>query len=248
MKWENFRYYGTTDPMTRQEAYQCERYLKRNKANIYLMDRYLIDVRALQTPFNLDCFHCLQVHRETCCENGQPYAVEPQQKVRLDDEAEAIVQRYFSAHSRKHACSAGIWDDSRVDGTIGMDQGNCLFYQDVNGVYCCAIHAYAEANTSDVYALKPFSCQLYPIELIRIGERVLVTALTEETAPFSRWGEDYLREFYCSNRERRQRATHIDDSLFRLDDYRPAYQWGKQLLQHEFGESFVELMKQLSLA
>ncbi|MGE5703096.1 MAG: DUF3109 domain-containing protein [Clostridia bacterium] len=242
---DHYRYYGTPDPMPRQEAYLCERYMKQHKAQLYLFDRYLLDLPALLRPFHLDCFNCHRVHRETCCENGQPYAVEQWQQPLLDEVTEQIAQTYLPDSVKQLVCQHGIWENVRRPGTIRLHHGTCLFAQSINGQLCCSIHAHAEGTGRDVYDVKPFSCQLYPLELIQVGSHVLITALTEETASFSRWGFDYLDEFYCANQERRRLATHLDESLFSLEGYRPAYQWGETLLRRAFGDSIADAISKL---
>jgi hypothetical protein len=232
--------------MSDKEAYQCERYVKRHKADLYRLDQYLIDLPALMRPFHLDCNQCHKAHRETCCENGQPYAVAQWQPSILDDAANEIVARYFPQQSKQTVERYGIWDTGNSQGSLQSLHGNCLFFKEINGRSCCAIHAYAEDENQDVYQLKPFSCQLYPLELIEVGESVLITALTEETAVFSRWGFDYLEQFYCASQPRRKLATHLDESLFSVDGYRPAYKWSEFVIRRAFGESVAEKIRTLA--
>jgi hypothetical protein len=236
----NYRYAGTSDPMGEREAYHCERYIRRNRAVLYPAERFLIDVPALLTPFHLDCTHCREVHRETCCENGQPYAVDAWQIPLLEREAPAIMERFLAEGEWERYEQSGIWDRRGSAGTIRLRHGNCLFHTEIDGRPACAIHAYAEQTGGDPYSLKPISCQLYPLDLIDTGEHVLITALTEETAPFSRWGRDYLDRFYCASADRRRQAKHIDPSLFALEGYRPAFQWGIPILRHVLGAAAGE--------
>lgn len=227
-----FRYVGTPDPMTRGESYRCEKYLKRNKAALVEAGDYLVDVPALLTLFHLDCGNCRTVHRETCCEGGQPYALEERQVSLLNRELPAI-DRHFSANKRFPTWSEQrIWDDRQPAGTLRLEHGHCVFFQEINGKYGCAIHAYAEQTNAELYSLKPFSCLLYPLELIDTGEKILLTALTEETAAFSRWGTDYLEQFYCASVKRRRLAAHLDERHFALEGYRPAYEWNLPLLRY----------------
>ncbi|WP_139489526.1 DUF3109 family protein [Brevibacillus dissolubilis] len=242
---EEYRYYGTTDPMPKSEAYRCSKYLKRHKDDILLIGQYLIDTTALMTPCNLDCFHCSSVHRETCCEGGQPYSVDGWQIPLLEQEGPQIIERFFTGSAHRYASQHGIWDREKEAGTPATCSGSCLFYREVDGTRLCAIHAHAIRADKDVYSLKPFSCQLYPIELIQLGSYVLITALTEETAPFSRWGYDYLDSFYCSNLKKRQVATHIDPDRFRVEDYQPAYVWGEEVISRAFGPELYDQLRRL---
>ncbi|MED1783377.1 DUF3109 family protein [Brevibacillus fortis] len=227
-----FRYVGTPDPMSDKEVYHCEKYIKKNKHSLVRAGQYLVDIPALNALFHLDCWNCGAVHRETCCEGGQPYAVEEWQIPIMEGEIPSISAGLQEESERNHWLLHGVWDRNETPGTIRMRHGNCLFYQENNGRYGCAIHAYAEQAGREVEPLKPFSCQLYPIDLIDTEEGILLTAVTKETSSFSRWGTDYLEQFYCASPERRKLATHIDDKLFALDGYRPAYEWNLPLLRY----------------
>jgi hypothetical protein len=242
-----YRYVGTSDPMGEREAYQCDRYLKRHRQRMLVTGHYLIDTEALVTLFHLDCFNCRRVHRETCCD-GQPYAVDTWQIPLLELEARSIAQRYMPERERGRIDQAGIWDQGKPTGTIRLNGNRCLFQTELDGRHGCSIHAHAEANGLSVYSLKPFSCQLYPLDLIQTGEQVLITALNEETAPFSRWGTDYLEQFLCASLDRRRQAKHLDSALFAEEGYRPAYQWGLPFLRHALGAAAEAVERELCAA
>lgn len=226
-----YRYVGTPDPMSQREQYHCEKYMKRNKANMLEAGAYLVDVAALRTLFHLDCGNCRTVHRQTCCEGGQPYAVEPHQAALLDREIPAIAG-YFAARGwSQHWAQKPVWDERQRAGTLRLEHEKCVFFQEMNGQFGCAVHAYAE-QTGGELDVKPFSCRLYPLDLIDTGEAILLTAVTEETAPFSRWGSDYLEQFYCASLSRRQLAIHLDEQHFAIEGYRPAYTWNLPLLRY----------------
>ena len=240
---QSYKYYGTTDLMSQQEAYRCAKYLKQHRASLVAHGRLLIDTKALLTPCNLDCFRCHLVHRETCCENGQPYAMEEWQSKRLEEVADPVIRKYMQGSAGERLMQSGIWDQAKGRGNIQQYRGSCGFLTEVNGSRCCAIHAYAVQENQEVYPVKPFSCQLYPVELIQVGEQILVTALDEETASFSRWGADYLESFYCSNLSRRKAAKHLDEALFALEAYQPAYRWGKYIIENALGKEAYEAVE-----
>lgn len=246
-KQEAVRYMGTSDPITENEAYACRKYIKKHRASFIQLGGVLLDLPALLRPFHLDCDNCRLVHRETCCEGGQPYAVENGQAHLLDREAAAIARQFWNQREQRSLSSEGIWDKYFGYGTIRMEHGNCLFYKEMNGRYGCSIHAYAEKAGVEVVPLKPFSCQLYPLELIDTGELVLLTALTEETAAFSRWGTDYLEQFYCASLERRQAARHLDGEHFAPSGYKAAYRWNLPLLHAILGPDAEKALDLLHL-
>ncbi|WP_134682963.1 DUF3109 domain-containing protein [Brevibacillus migulae] len=232
MTKQRYRYYGTPDPMTEREVYHCEKYLKRKKDRIIRAGRYLIDQEALLAPFHLDCGNCRSVHGHTCCEGGQPYSVNKWQVPQIEETAPKAIESFL----KDRTVHPSIWcAQGYRPGNIPVHEGNCYFYGPIGGGYGCMLHAYAEANGEAVYPLKPFSCQLYPLDLIQIGEEILITAVTEQTASFSRWGTDYLENFYCASLSRRQAAVGMAEDQFAIAGYRPAYQWGLELLREAFG-------------
>lgn len=241
----SYRYVGTPDPMTEKEAYSCEKYMKKNRHAMRKAGRYMVDVPALLALFHLDCWNCRTVHRETCCEGGQPYAVEEWQIPVLEKEVPEIAARLQTAGERENWERYGVWDPEQTTGTIRLRHGNCLFYQENNGRFGCAIHAYAEETGHDVLPLKPFSCQLYPLDLIDTGKEILLTAVTRETSSFSRWGTDYLEQFYCANPERRKLAAHLDENWFALDGYRPAFEWNVPMLRYFLQEEADSILDHL---
>jgi len=246
-RWQHYRYVGTPDPMGEREAYQCDRYLRRNRQRMLTAGRYLIDSDALLTLFQLDCSNCPRVHRETCC-NGQPYAVDARQVPVLEQVAPDILERYMPDTEQLRFNREGIWEQGKPSGTIRLNGNRCLFYAEVNGGRGCAIHTHAEAGGQPVYPLKPFSCQLYPLDLIENGSHVLITALTAETSRFSRWGAEYLEQFLCASLERRQQMKHLDPGLFAVEGYRPAYQWSWPFLRYMLGEEAEAIERELEAA
>lgn len=232
MKRQRYRYYGTPDPMTEREAYHCEKYLKRKKDRIIQVGRFLLDSDSLLAPFHLDCGNCRSVHGQTCCEGGQPYSVDKWQMPLI----EATTPKAVAAFLQGRSAHPSLWcAQGYSPGSIPLHEGSCYFYGPIGEGHGCILHAYAEKKGEEVYPLKPFSCQLYPLDLIQIEEKVLITAVTEETAAFSRWGNDYLKNFYCASLERRKAADHLPAEVFAVAGYRPAYQWGNEFLQETFG-------------
>ncbi|NGQ97116.1 DUF3109 domain-containing protein [Brevibacillus sp. SYP-B805] len=245
MKKGSCRYYGTPEPMGEKEAYHCMKYVKRRKADLVRYGSFLIDREALRTPLHLDCLHCRQVHGMTCCEGGQPYAVDAWQIPFIDREAAAVLTGYLDPGRIARAEKHGIWEQGNRLGSIPLHEGSCYYCTAINGSRGCALHAHAEATGQDLYALKPLSCQLYPLEMIEMGDRVLITAVTAQTATFSRWGTDYLEQFYCASLPRRLAAAHLADDLFAVEGYRPAYLWGLRLIQDAFGEQTADAVREI---
>ncbi|MGD8191738.1 DUF3109 family protein [Brevibacillus ginsengisoli] len=236
-----YSYYGTPDLMGEKEIYRLKKYVKQKKAKLVESGRFLLDLEALNRLFMLDCFNCKDVHQETCCEKGEPYSVPYQQVQRMERYVAQMKDGYLMPEVKQTIQEKGVWQTGTLD-TIKRHEGNCLFVTTCNGKSCCAIHAHAAAHDHDVFPVKPFSCQLYPIDLIRMPDKILITSLTEETVGFSRWSKDYLELFYCSSMERRLSDRALAEEVFPVKGYRSAYSWGRDVLLREFGSSLVEVL------
>lgn len=238
---ESYTYYGTPDVMGEREIYRLQKYLKQKKSKLVASGRFLFDLESLEQPFLLDCFNCKTVHQETCCEKGEPYSVPYQQVKRIEEYVAKMEEGYLLPGAKQAIQEKGIWQTGTLD-TIKRHEGNCLFVTICDGKSCCAIHAHAAALDHEVFPVKPFSCQLYPIDIIRMPDKILITALTEETVGFSRWSKDYLDMFYCASRERRAKDLAVPNHLFPVEAYRSAYSWGREILLLEFGPSVGEAL------
>ncbi len=237
-----YAYYGTSDPMSEHEVYRFKKYWKQNRKKLIRSGRFWFDPDALKRLFHLDCFQCKAVHQATCCERGHPYAVSSRQVKPIEQYVTQMKPGFLLPEAEQTIKESGIWEMGRYD-TIKKHEGDCLFATRLNGISCCAVHAHAAVYEDDVYPIKPFSCQLYPLEIIQMPDGILITALTEETAGFSRWGWDYLDYYYCANLERRKRAEQLDANVFSVDGYRPAYWWGMELLKRTFGPEVTEALE-----
>ncbi|MGZ4164468.1 MAG: hypothetical protein ACXVDB_08255 [Tumebacillaceae bacterium] len=247
---------GTPLSLTDGEAYHLQKYLKKGRAagTIVAWERFDLDLAALRTPVQLDCQNCHLAHQESCCEGGFPFPPATELLPVLDAHINAIAAEHLPEAVRAQIEQQGLYASHLETAgypTIGTYAGNCLFCQTEAHGPACMAHRYALQTGMAPEELKPLSCLLYPLDLIADSNgRVLVTALTERTASFSRWGADYRLDFLCGNRELRVaiatgeheevRANirrELPDDAFALDRYRPAYQEAKATLLHLYGEA-----------
>jgi hypothetical protein len=250
-----WQFVGTPLSLTDGEAYHLQKYLKKGQGagTIVAWGVYDLDLAALQTPVLLDCQNCHLAHQESCCEGGFPFPPAAQLLPVLDQHVGKIAEQHLPAAVRTHIEQQGLYE-SHVETaghlTIGTYQGDCLFCRKEDNGPACMAHRYALQSGMRPEEIKPLSCLLYPLDLIADeAGRVLVTALTESTARFCRWGADYRLDFLCGNRELREqiaageqeglRANLLCDmphDAFAIDRYRPAYQEAKATLLRLYGE------------
>ncbi|WP_134703496.1 DUF3109 family protein [Ammoniphilus sp. YIM 78166] len=238
----SLNYYGTNDALSSKEAYHYKKYMKR--ANIQTMGRFHFDP-VLFTPVNLDCLNCKLVHSTTCCEGGQPYSMKPDNLNRLHLHAQEIIQTHLDPKRQKEAQETGYIESvsETFSPTIKDCEGDCFFLGKQESQSFCSIHRYALENKLSPWLLKPFSCSLFPLDIIEDGEKLLITAITPETAPFSRWGKDY-EHFFCVNYQKRKEAE-LSPELFSLKNFKPAWTWSQELLEQSFGKECVEWILQM---
>lgn len=236
----HYVYYGTPEALSQQESYHFKKYVKRQAFHSF--QHFRID-EAVFTPVNLDCQNCRLVHPTSCCENGKPYTMLTEAELRLQQHASAIIHSYLTMDKQKTFKLSGYFEQSdtfpRYNQIKTCSQGNCFFYDQKGSI--CSIHRYALDVNLNPLELKPFSCILFPLEIIQDGGLIYLTSLTEETRHFSRWGFEY-EGYLCINRGHREASKKLPKEIFSLEAYRPAWEWNRTLLQHSFGEELVEFI------
>jgi len=239
-------YYGTQDSLSSKEAFHFKKYKKRT--NVRAMGPFLIDP-AIFTPVNLDCLNCKLVHSTTCCEGGQPYSMEQANFQHLQLHADAIIHKHLGANRQREAQALGYMETYSSDTfspTIKQCEGDCFFLGTQGDQSFCSIHRYALDHRISPWLLKPFSCSLFPLDIIQDDNKLFLTAITPETASFSRWGQDY-EHFYCIHYDKRKEAM-INPELFQISDYQPAWKWSQELLELNFGRECIEYILQMEKA
>lgn len=245
------RFYGTQEYLSKKEDRLVRQYIQQNlgKTIHFLEEDHLLIDENLLTPVNLDCFHCHQVHGHNCCEGGQPYSLEGKNLQLFEEHAYAILKEFNQDNRYLFARQKGLFEKTRQTNyypCIRIFQGNCLFLVQLDGQHLCAIHRYALDHEIDPYALKPFSCSLFPLEMIQVEGNLLVTALTRKTEHFSRWGSYYRKNYSCINPSLLPKRYAQD--YFRKENAKPAWFWAKDLLCAYLGKETVEKIEnQLSL-
>jgi len=265
-----YRFVGTPLDLTEGERYHFQKHRKRllQSGRLLRLEHAEFDLEALMTPVLLDCANCRRAHRESCCEGGFPFPPSADLLPVIDAHREGILAR-LEEPVRAHIAEHGFYEDRHLETcghpTIGTYAGNCLFARIETAAAGPACMAHRQALEEGLHPeqLKPLSCLLYPLDLIQ-GEdgRIFVTALTKETARFSRWGADYRLDFLCANYELRRRLADgtaggdlrpnirqdMTAGCFPLERYRPAYVEGRDLLLRRFGEEVWDEVHRLACA
>jgi len=263
---------GTPLDLLEQEVYRLSKYLHKQRAQQKLADyelpdgrRVTFDLAALGTLVQLDCANCHRAHSESCCEGGYPFPPATELLPVLTAHAPRIAELLEGPAAT--AVADGRWLDDTLPETEGHptigthENGNCLFCRVEGAGPACMAHRHALQSGHDPHELKPLSCLLYPLDLIGLADGcVLVTALTEATAPFSRWGPAYLSDYVCGNYQLREQIARGERSgvsanvqldvaadAFALHNYRPAYVEGRATLVRLYGpELWDELHRLMS--
>ncbi|MGB8956186.1 MAG: hypothetical protein WCC10_12480 [Tumebacillaceae bacterium] len=257
-----WRFVGTPLDLTEGEAYHLQKYWKKAQraGAIIVWDRFELDKAALQSLVLLDCANCHRAHRESCCEGGYPFPPATELLQVVDEHLPVIAARHLDAETRDHLQANGLYEsylETAGHPTIGTFGGNCLFCRVEGAGPACMAHRYAIEEGKRPEALKPLSCLLYPLDLIENAEgRVRITALTEATSRFSRWGVEYRHDFLCAHYELRAALAagtaervrpnirrQLPADAFPLDRYRPAWQEGLGLLNALYGEELCAVME-----
>ena len=132
-----------------------------------------------------------------------------------DDECKAQIQ--------KRGWKKKITKELTGVGCLSKDK-RCLFTTiDEHGMPLCALHAYALSRNEDVLKYKPFECFLYPLEIMEIDGKILITTIDNNglTQGFLRWGDVHLAQG-CQ--------TKTCNGI-------PMYQYGKDVIELVLGKS-----------
>lgn len=258
MKQHGFRFTGTPLDLTEGEAYHLRKYWRKGRQarTILPLDAFAVevDVAALQVLVQLDCAHCHLAHVSSCCEGGFPFPP-AQDLLPMLEEHLGGISALLTSERVGHLLREGLYErylETAGHQTIGTFAGDCTFCQVEEHGPACMAHRYAVQAGLAPEAVKPLSCLLYPLDLIQSEEhgRTLLTALTEQTTAFSRWGAEYRLDYLCGNHalrvadESTDRSPNIRRNLpadvFASEGYRPAYVEGRDLLTSLYGADFYK--------
>jgi hypothetical protein len=176
-------------------------------------------------------------------ENGRPYSMTKVAEDYLHVHASDIIKQYLDKdhwdEASGHAYMEQVSPYNNVQ-SITTCKGNCFFLHKTNEESFCSIHRYAENSGKDPLKLKPYSCTLFPLDIIQDNGEIMLTTLTKETESFSRWGSEY-NEYLCINLDLRK-TRDLADEYFATDRYKPVWEWNHSLLERSFGSELVELL------
>ncbi|MEF9960574.1 MAG: hypothetical protein RR090_05395 [Niameybacter sp.] len=209
---------------------------------------YLVDMDALQSPINLNCFECTKLYRYGCC-CGSPCDMSRKNQKRLDQHLNAITEEMRQLNPRDYDEVMEKGGILSFDGTIKTCNGRCSLLVEHGGVHKCMAHKYALDHAIPIYELCPLSCLMYPLEVMELitdkkKKVILLTSVVDETfaEAYGRWGS-------YKSLEIEHRCVKVDahNAIFKKEDYQPVYEVNRKLLTHEFGvEVYLGLQQILS--
>lgn len=240
-------YYGTQENLSKKEEFHFKKYRKNTS---FLRYKHFYIDPAIYTPINLDCKHCHIAHASSCCENGQPYSMTQEAENRLKDHAPDIIKQYLDEVRSNDALLHGYMEQLTTSNTstfntvqsIKTCNGDCFFLHKTGQETYCSIHRYAEDKQVPPLELKPYSCTLFPLDIIQDQEEIILTTLTKETASFSRWGSQYS-DYLCIDLNVRKN-TDLADEYFTVESYKPAWEWNRSILEHSFGNELLKIISE----
>jgi hypothetical protein len=249
-------FFGSDESLSTKEAFHFKKYLK--KVNFFEYKNFLVDP-AIFTLTNLDCRNCKLVHPSSCCEDGQPFSMTRKQEQILAAHAHHIIGNHLTEAHVEDALLHGYLETVPLQKNVQQIKkcnGDCFFL--ANNM--CSIHQYAEVQGLQADELKPFSCTLFPLDIIGFENKLVITSLTRRTSYFSRWGDSY-KDYICINSSlRRSMEFQVDENNltekkdeakvnvpFELDGYKAAWMWNKSLLNSHFGNDLIQFIERIMI-
>ena len=189
---------------------RVDRYL--NTADLLEVDEYLIDVKNIFERKFMCCIeNCdfyvrynedkklfnnknksIKYVDKSCCYGGSLEI--PQTLIdNIDKHIDSICEfcdEECKEHIKKKGWKHKINKNLTGVGTLPKDN-RCLFTFVENGMPYCALHRYALETNNNILDFKPFECFLYPLEIMEIDGKILLTSVDNRGSNqgFIRWGD-----------------------------------------------------------
>ena len=207
---------------------------------------FLVDVQALNTEINLNCFECTKIHKYGC-RSGSPCDLSVKNRKMFIQHMPNIIEemkKLDESYYKKVEALGGFLGEK---GSIRECEGRCSLLVEHEGAWKCLAHKYALEQHIPSYDLCPLSCLMYPLEIIELitdkqKKIILLTSALDEVfaKEYGRWGsyKDLDVELRCIHKE-------AHNYIFKEEDYRPVYQVNKNLLIHEFGQEVYEGIEEI---
>lgn len=136
---------------------------------------------------------------DKCCCYGGSLEIPKELIDTIDEHLDGILEfcdEECKAQIQKRGWKKKITKELTGVGSLTKDK-RCLFTTiDEHGMPLCALHAYALSRNEDVLKYKPFECFLYPLEIMEIDGKILITTIDNNgtTQGFLRWGDVHLAQ------------------------------------------------------
>lgn len=134
-----------------------------------IIDEIVVDDAILKTHFSC----CLEICHGHCCATGDFGAPISEEDVEIIDKHLKAIEQYLPDKNIKIIKKNGYTETYR-SGSLCIeslyDDGPCVFSYKHEGITKCAIHTYCVNTEIDPVQIKPLSCSLFPIRVIRLGK------------------------------------------------------------------------------
>lgn len=127
-----------------------------------------------------------------CCEGGSLSI--PLNKAKLINRHIGGITEYMNSRSVTTLENIG-WCE-KVNGSIVtrvLSDNSCIFSIYDEPYNLCAIHLYVDDNPElELFDFKPTSCMLFPVDIIRVGSKLLITSVSMNTCGITRYGDYHI--------------------------------------------------------
>lgn len=149
-------------------------FLRHNKSRLIFKDDMIIDPVSLSNGISLNCSLCTRHHG--CC-NGSPYILNNKLAQSLIDLYPELM-KYIKIKNKKAYDiilnnDSLLYDHKNIIREVRSENGkepHCILMQDLGDFKGCLLHAYALDNNINPLTIKPPSCSLYPVDIIKTAD------------------------------------------------------------------------------
>jgi len=134
-----------------------------------IIDEIVVDEAILKTYFSC----CLEICHGHCCATGDFGAPISEEDVKIIDKHLKAIEQYLPEENIKLIKKNGYTETYRSGSSCVeslYDNGPCVFSYKNKEITKCAIHTYCVNVGIDPVQIKPISCSLFPIRVIRLGK------------------------------------------------------------------------------
>jgi hypothetical protein len=156
-----------------------ERYLDylKQKPRVFMHGNLIFDIASLDSYYNCDT--CRKKNPKAFCCSGHDLELTRRDVKAVSGLLPSLLRAYPSLRRALGGEDFWRWGDEFEQVMRRKLNDDCLFL--LPGGRGCVIHDWALANGVDPLEAKPYICSLYPLVVVMISERVVISTLNRET-------------------------------------------------------------------